>query len=132
MTQQATISEAARRLGVSPDTVRRYIRQGKLAAAKQPSPRGLVWLVDLPDDVPGLGPDAASEVERLREDVGHWRELSMSLRQELAARTQEIRQLLVLLERSQDRLPATSGALWGQDGGMDGRRVRDPGADRAP
>jgi hypothetical protein len=58
--------------------------------------------------------------------------MALSLRQELAARTQEIRQLLILLERSQDQLFPTSEAAFGQTGGMDGRRVRNPFPDRAP
>jgi hypothetical protein len=132
MTQQATIVEAAQRLGVSADTVRRYIRHGKLPASKQPTSRGLVWLVDLPDEALGPGSEAAREIEQLHEEVGHWRELAMSLHQELAARTREVQQLLALLERAHERLFPTSEAGPGQTDGTDGPPVRDSLPDRVP
>jgi DNA-binding transcriptional MerR regulator len=132
MTQQATIGEAARRLGVSPDTVRRHIRDGKLPASKQPTSRGLVWLVDLPDDILEPGADAAREIERLHEDVGHWREMALSLRQELTARTSEVQQLLALLERAHEQLFPTTEAGPGQTGATNGRRERVALPYRAP
>jgi len=115
MTQQTTIVGAAQQLGVSPDTIRRRIRQGQLPASKQATSKGLIWLVDLPDEALEPRADAAREIERLREEVGHWRELALSLRQELAARTREVQQLLALLERAQDQFLRSSGVGSGRD-----------------
>jgi excisionase family DNA binding protein len=120
VSQQATIAQAAQHLGVSPDTIRRYIRQGKLPASKQPTLKGRVWLVDLPDDARAPAGQAARENGLLREEVSHWRDLALSLRQELAARTQEVRQLLVLLERYQDQLFPPSGPDGGPRRGTNG------------
>jgi hypothetical protein len=104
MTQQATIAEAARQLGVSRDTVRRHIRRGRLPASKRPTSNGLAWLVDLSDDARAPTGQAAREGGLSREEVGHWRELAMTLSRELAARTHEVQQLLALLERAHGRL----------------------------
>lgn len=104
MTQQATIAEAARQLGVSQDTVRRRIRRGHLSAHKQVTPKGRAWLVDVPAATTGQAADALEEIRRLQEEVRHWRELAAVLGQEVAARRREVQDLLMLLDRAQDRL----------------------------
>jgi len=51
------IAEAARRLGVSADTVRRRLKRGELEGEQHPTAQGFVWLVAMPA---GSGsPDAA-------------------------------------------------------------------------
>jgi excisionase family DNA binding protein len=131
VTQQATIAEASRRLGVSSDTIRRRIRHGELPAAKRRTSKGLIWLVDLPDEVLKPEADTAREIERLHDEVGHWRELAMSLRQELAARTQEVRQLLELLKRSQDQLFGLSAPQPGRVREANGRPDTAPHGGRS-
>ena len=43
------MSEAALRMGISVDTVRRRLRKGELQGRHQPTPQGFIWLVELPD-----------------------------------------------------------------------------------
>jgi hypothetical protein len=42
-----SVMEAATHLGVSPDTIRRRIRNGELKAHQEPTPQGYVWGVEL-------------------------------------------------------------------------------------
>lgn len=51
--ERVPITEAASRLGVSTDTVRRRIRKGELPAHQQRTPQGYVWMVELPEDAQG-------------------------------------------------------------------------------
>lgn len=50
---RVTIHEAALRLHVSQDVVRRRIRNGELGARREHGPQGYFWLVDLPEGDPG-------------------------------------------------------------------------------
>jgi hypothetical protein len=47
MSEWVSIRDAAERLGVSPDAVRRRLRSGQLQGKQQPTPQGHVWLVEL-------------------------------------------------------------------------------------
>lgn len=47
-TRQVSVSEAARELGVSAETVRRHIKSGRLQAERAIRPQGVMWLVTLP------------------------------------------------------------------------------------
>lgn len=44
------IKEAAERLGVSQDTIRRRIKAGEIPAQQEPMGSGYRWLVEVPDD----------------------------------------------------------------------------------
>src|SRR4051812_25693082 len=46
------MAEAAKRLGVSADTVKRRIQRGELQAQREARPQGYRWIVELPDDAP--------------------------------------------------------------------------------
>jgi excisionase family DNA binding protein len=46
--QAATVSDAARILGVSESTIRRLVRTGKLEAERVERPQGHAWLVKIP------------------------------------------------------------------------------------
>jgi hypothetical protein len=109
------ILEAARRLGVSPDTVRRHIRIGLLEAHQRPRGRGYTWVVDVPDTVipssprdgrtPVSDPPGASGASTASYDQT---ELVRDLRRaldvaytEIEARRAEVARLLALLERAQ-------------------------------
>ena len=50
MSQNVSIDEAARLLGVSQDTVRRRIRNGELEAHQVARPQGYTWRVEFPDE----------------------------------------------------------------------------------
>ena len=57
---EVTIREAADRLGVSGDTVRRRLKAGELAGRHEPhGASGYRWLVQLPDDAPAETPAPA-------------------------------------------------------------------------
>ena len=104
-----SIAEAARQLGVSPDTVKRRIRAGELVALREPRPQGFRWLVELGDGVAaGVPPDslhpsapvdttalavAQAEVRRLEETVA-------ILRHELESRRNEAAALQMLLRET--------------------------------
>ena len=59
-------SDAAFRLGVSLDTVRKHCRTGSYRAERRPTPRGMAWFVDMsalpaqpvPDVTPNIAEDA--------------------------------------------------------------------------
>ena len=128
MGEQVPLREAARRLGVSPDTVRRRMKAGTLEAEKRPTPQGGEWWITLPDDVPPAGePDAdaadaragavelatlrgqvtmlEARVEELRDERNAWREQAVASREAEA-------QLRVLVQQAQSlagALPAATG-----------------------
>lgn len=92
----ANIAEAAAILKVSPDTIRRRIRQGKLKAEKVHTAQGYRWQVELDAHVEPMHDDY---VTALRDRIA-------SLEAELEARRMEVQQLHVLLH--QKALPAPS------------------------
>ncbi len=52
---KVSIAEAAHRLGISQDTVRKRLRVGELSGTQVRAPGGFRWMVvELPDDVPGV------------------------------------------------------------------------------
>src|SRR5215218_684924 len=60
MAERVSIKEAAERLGVSQDTMRRRLKSGELAGEREKTPQGFVWRVELPQE-PGSGDAAAAE-----------------------------------------------------------------------
>jgi len=133
MGESVPIREAALRLGVSPDTVRRRMKTGELHGEKQPTPQGFVWLVELPADVPSLEAAAVEtlggddvELVMLRAQVNGLEALAGELRSERdawrdqAARSDDAaRELRVLVRQAQtlaQALPATTGQ-GGEEGG---------------
>jgi excisionase family DNA binding protein len=108
MAEQLSIPEAARRLGVSQDTIRRRIRRGELPAHQQLTAQGYRWLVELPVDLLP-GPLATEgETASLREEVQQLCEMVLILREELDARRREVQQLLALLQQAHGRSATVS------------------------
>lgn len=110
--QEVTIQEAANRLGMSMDSIRRRISRGELKARKVKTAHGVRYLVELPDDLPppaGDSPQSHSsslgEVEALRKTVS-------LLETELESRRREVEQLHILLQRSQALLPMPRPEPW--------------------
>ena len=97
---ELTIAQAAQRLGVSMDTIRRRISNNELKARKVPSSHGEMYIVELPDDTPEAPQsresksESSAEVETLRKMVG-------ILETELEARRREVQELHVLLQQAQ-------------------------------
>jgi hypothetical protein len=97
-----TITEAARRLGISERTVRRRLHNGDLPGRQLATPQGFVWTVEMPDDVPNdqtNGKVADGELEALRELVA-------VLKDQVETKDQQIKELHVLLQQAQAALPA--------------------------
>jgi hypothetical protein len=109
-------------LGVSDDTIRRRIKAGTLTARQEPTAAGFRWLVDVPADAvphrdphadPQHGPAESAPDPQASAGNGHagevaaLRELVTVLRDQLDARTREVAELHVLLQRAQ--LPAPVG-----------------------
>lgn len=82
---RASIPEAAARLGVSVDTVRRRVRSGRLPATRDARGR---YVVELPDGSPAPPPPAhAGDVDALLAEVRRQREV---LEAQLAAQERHL------------------------------------------
>ncbi len=97
--EKLSVGEAATRLGISPDTVRRRIRKGELTAHKELTPP-YRWEIELENDQPPKGHDSALT------------DLLATLQTELAARRLEIQQLHVLLQTAQAALTSPERRPW--------------------
>lgn len=96
-----TITQAAERLGVSTDTIRRRIKRGQLQAEKEARPQGSRWMVEIADeDVP---PDDAT-VAGLQAEVS-------ALRTEVESRRREMERLYQLLDQQQQLAMAAQRQL---------------------
>ena len=106
--EKVSVGEAARRLGVSTDTIRRRIGKGELTAHQEPTPQGFRWEIELgPDDQPLNGHDSDNEllVTILRDQV-------QAQAEELDARRREVQELHVLLQGAQAALTAPERRSW--------------------
>ncbi len=123
-TELVSIQEAAARLAVSADTVRRRLKRGELTGEREPTPQGFTWRIALPigerdaPETPGAPAGASAvgslgdAVERaqLRERVAGLERLAAELQSERddwrehARRDSEAaRELRVLLQNEQLR-----------------------------
>lgn len=48
MEERLSMKQAAERLGVSVDTIRRRLKKGELVGEKEPTPQGYEWRIILP------------------------------------------------------------------------------------
>jgi predicted transcriptional regulator len=111
--ERVSIPEAARRLGVTQDTIRRRIRKGEVAAYQEPRPQGYVWFVDVPEEelsseeppYPNFK-EETSEVQLLREMMELLRDELKTKDRQLEAREREVQELHILLQQFQTALPA--------------------------
>ena len=121
----ATVAEAAARLGVTPDAVRRRLHRGTLAGAKTAEGEWRVWFPDSPpgprlddrQDAARTRQDAApAEAEGLRAHVTDLRDEIEFLRAQLAQRSRELaaerERFDVLHREALGRIPALGA---GQD-----------------
>ncbi|MBM3943555.1 MAG: hypothetical protein FJ316_11695 [SAR202 cluster bacterium] len=70
MPEKVTIQEASRRLNISQDLVRRYIRDGVLKAERGGGSQGRSWMVELPQD--GWVDDAKLSYMTLDKQLPTW------------------------------------------------------------
>lgn len=102
--QEITIAQAAERLGVSMDTIRRRISKGEIKARKVPSAHGEMYIIELPEDIApessGLAgkAEAPGEIEALKKTIA-------IMETELESRRREVQELHVLLQQAQAALP---------------------------
>ena len=85
-----TLREAAKALGVSIVTIRRYIKSGKLKARLIPSKFGESYIIDdlsvltkpLSDNTQPIQP-LINRIEQLSQEVGYWKAKAESLQERL-------------------------------------------------
>ena len=125
----ATVAEAAARLGVTPDAIRRRLHRGTLAGAKTAEGEWRIWFPDAaPGEPPGPRQDTArtrqdappAETEALRAHVDDLRADVAYLRDQLDQRSRELaaeRERADILHREAlARIPALlAGDVAGQD-----------------
>lgn len=125
-----SISQAAQRLGVSPDTVRRRLKRGDLQGKQERTAQGFVWQIEVPSESltsehkaseqpPAAIAEDAFELERLRERVaGLERERGELIAQRDAWQDQarrsgegeaQLRELVARAQMLAQALPASTG-----------------------
>ena len=117
---ETTIAEAARLLQVSERTIRRRLHNGELKGSQVSNPGGFAWMVEVPEDLPGVSPDHAEKaatmalIDRMADQI-------KSQQEQLAAKDRQIEQLHVLLQQAQAALPDPRRGrpwwrrFWGRD-----------------
>ena len=68
--EEVSIQEASRRLNVSQEVIRSYIREGRLQARRQSGGAGRAWLVTLPEA--GWVDDAKTRIGGLAQQLTPW------------------------------------------------------------
>ena len=99
---EVTITEAARRLGISERTVRRRLHSEELMGRQVTTPQGFVWTVDMPDDMSDDQPDGKASDKELEA----FKEMVDILRDQVQTKDQQIKELHILLQQTQAALPA--------------------------
>jgi hypothetical protein len=101
---RVSIAEAAQRLRVSEQTVRRRIRSGELPGVRVETPWGFIWAVELPDDSPTEQPDTGED-ETLREFIAALEAEIERLHVELESRRREAQQFQAALPTPDEKKP---------------------------
>jgi len=108
--ETVSIGEAAARLGVSTDTIRRRIGRGTLTAHRDPTAQGFRWQVELPDGSQSM--DGHHDNSTLESLVATLQTQVQAQTQELEARRREVQELHVLLQTAQSALTAPKSPWW--------------------
>jgi hypothetical protein len=118
-----SLPEAAQRLGVSVDTIKRRLRRGELKGQQVPRPQGYSWLIEI--NLPCSSDDCMAdssetnttshagstvEVLNLREMLAMAKAQIVAQQEQLTTKDKQIEQLHVLLQQAQEALPAPRGA----------------------
>jgi hypothetical protein len=107
---QVSIAEAAQKLKVSEQTIRRRIKSGDLPSTQVGTPQGYIWIVELPDNYSTDSPESG-EIKALRELVENLQARIAAQEIELESRRHEAQEFLFLLQQA--ALPAPrSGRSW--------------------
>ena len=119
MTERVPIKEAAERLGVSADTIRRRMKKGELVGEKEPTPQGYEWRIVLPVEESNAGDERQEapepprsdtiELELLRERLDELKEERDAWRGQAQRSGEAERELRILLRQAQElALPANA------------------------
>jgi uncharacterized protein (DUF3084 family) len=115
-TNRLTIQQAARRLGVKEDAIRKRVKRGSLEHDKDPDGRVYVYLDATYDDAKQRQdvayPVASQEVlvEALSDQVEYLRRVIETRDRELEARTEEIRRRDIIISSLAQRIPELPAA----------------------
>lgn len=133
MKDRVTIQEAARRLGVKDDAIRKRIQRGSLEHDKDPNGRVYVyldashdtsqdtWQESTQDETQDTSQHATEDVsyaalaEALQEQVQYLRSVIETRDKELEARTEELLRRDHIIARLTERIPAIEAASEPQD-----------------
>jgi IS30 family transposase len=111
------VAEAAQRLGVSTDTIKRRLKRGELQGQRQDTPQGFIWLVAIPkspDKVNGAVDSssdamateshttASAMADAMAKEVRRLEEMVEMLQKELDHRAQEMERMQILLQQALD------------------------------
>lgn len=106
------LAEAAERLGVSVDTIRRRIRKGGLDGRKEATAAGFKWLVRLPEGGALPPPPSQTQIVPINDQaIGLFRDQLAVKDEQLRQRDQEIERLHTLLAQALERPPASDSGL---------------------
>jgi len=124
-------AEAARRLGVSVDTVERRLKRGELTGQQEQRAKGWRWLIEVPGgdapvnngvapvnapaDAPALTIDAPAGiglVDVLQDQVASLQEQLRQLGQQVSSRDSQITELITVVRQQQAMLPAPKRRGW--------------------
>jgi len=106
MVEKVSIGDAAHRLGVSTDTIRRRISKGELTAHQEPTPQGYRWKVELNQRA------INGQDDKLEALVTSLQAQLQAQAEELDARRREVQELHVLLQTAQTALTAPTRRAW--------------------
>jgi hypothetical protein len=112
-----TVGEAADRLKVSTQTVKRRLKNGTLKGEQKDTPQGYIWLVDISEaetdttilngDISGDTSAAISrEIQRLEQMLEILQKELEHRDEQLETKDRQIKQLHVLLQQAQAALPS--------------------------
>ena len=124
---KVSLPEAARRLNVSEDTIRRRIHKSELVASQEPTAQGFKWLVEVPEGISAAttatpdtttasrdGADTARQgdvrvataPDAIADTTAALRDLVGVIKAQLEMKDRQISELHVLLQQAQKALPA--------------------------
>jgi len=124
-------AEAARRLGVSIDTVERRLKRGELQGQQEQRAKGWRWLIEVPGDgapadapsnngvapadAPALTIDAPAEnglVVVLQDQITSLHDQLRMMTQQVSSRDNQITELITVVRQQQAMLPAGRRSWW--------------------
>jgi transposase-like protein len=111
---ELTINEAAQKLGLSPNTIRRRLHSGELIGFQRETPQGYTWVIQLEEEMlanaKSSGNDEAlnncrETIRAQQETIGILLDEVSHLRSQIDNRGREVQELHVLLQQAQKALP---------------------------